>query len=319
MVTPASVVAAAREAAPRLAPHIRRTPLEPLTDPGAGDPAWAKCEHLQVTGSFKVRGALNALLSLDARHRRRVVAASTGNHGGGLAYAGHRVGSEVTIYVPADTDPSKLASMRRWGAGLRLVDGEPLEAERAAREAAAIGGLPYISPYNDPTVIAGQATVGIELVEQLEHLDNLVVAVGGGGLISGTAAVVKERFPDVRVVGAAAANSDVMMRSVAAGEIVDAADLPTLSDGTAGGVEAGTVTLPLCQELVDDWVTVDEPAIAAEIRRFAQVHHQIIEGAAGVAMGAWRAIRPAGLSAVVTCGANIAPDRLAAVLTDAQP
>ncbi len=200
-------------------------------------------------------------------------------------------------------------------------------------------GATYISPYNDLEVVCGQGTIGVEIVEQLQAtrasasdaamregtpaLDAIVVAVGGGGLIGGVAAYLKHAMPAIRVIGALPANSPVMAESVAAGRIVDRESFPTLSDGTAGGIEQGSVTFPLCQALVDEWILVDEAAIAASMRRFIEEHHQLIEGSAAVALAALEqraAARDGAGSAtterigVILCGSNISNARLAEVL-----
>lgn len=306
------LAAAARRAAPAIAAHVRRTPVELLAESRAGEQLWAKCENFQVTGSFKVRGALTKLLTLD--ESSVVVAASTGNHGMAVAYGCARLGIEGTVFVPESADPSKVRAIERWGAAIERIPGDPLAAEHAARAAADVRGAVYVSPYNDLDVLAGQGTVGVELIEQLPRIDTLVVAVGGGGLIAGTAAVVRATHPDVRVIGASPANSNVMMQSVAAGELLDAPSTPTLSDGTFGGVEAGSVTFAPCRQLVDDWIAVSEDDIATELRRHLADHHQLIEGSAAVALAAAHQGAGPGITAVVLCGANIAPATLQRVL-----
>jgi threonine dehydratase len=177
----------------------------------------------------------------------------------------------------------------------------------------------YVSPYNDLDVIAGQGTVGIEIVEQLDggDLDVLVVSVGGGGLISGVAATVKTALPDVHVVGASPANDAAMAASVRAGEIVQIDALPTISDGTAGGIEPGAVTLPLCQELVDEWALVGETQIHAALQLAIDTEHQLVEGAAAAALAAaieYGRSNPGAVVGVVSCGANISTSSLRVAL-----
>ncbi len=306
---------ASRAAAAAIADYVRQTPIELLSRPGHPDQVWAKCENLQVTGSFKVRGALTKLLSLDneARHRG-VITASTGNHGAAVAYGSSRLGIDATVLVPSNADPSKIAMIERWGATVRRIAGDPLNAERSARLAAAEQGSTYVSPYNDRTVVEGQGTVGVELGAQLPRIDTLIVAVGGGGLISGAAAAIRDVHPAVRVIGASPENSNVMMKSIGADQIVTATSRPTLSDGTAGGVEADSITFELCHKLVDGWVAVSEQEIADAVRSHVAIHHQLIEGAAGVALAAAARLKPAGVTAVVLCGANIAPATLRTIL-----
>ena len=310
-MTPAQIAARARKIRTRIDPYIRTTPLELLTLPGAPNPVYAKCEHLQVTGSFKVRGALSRLMALtDSEHKGGVVTASTGNHGAAVAYGAHHLGVAATVFVPEAAPAAKLANMERWSAAIERVPGDPVEAERHAPSVAEASGRTYVSPYNDDEVVCGQATVGIELAA---HLDSIIVAVGGGGLISGTAAAVKTRWPQARVIGCAAANTKVMLESVRAGRQLDLPSLPSLSDGTAGGIEESAITFPLCQALVDDWIEIEEDQIASALIGYLATHHQLIEGSAAmaVAVAAWHALVARGdrlgTTVVVTCGANIDP------------
>ena len=315
-----SLVESIAAAAERIRPHVRETPLVRSLALGAGTGAdvWLKCENLQVTGSFKVRGATNKLLGLPADTRGQgVIAASSGNHGVAVAHAGHALGIPVTVYVPAFASAAKIAAMRRLGAVVEVSGTDGLDTEMEARRVASASARPYVSPYNDPTVVAGQGTLGVELRRQLDRIDTVVIAVGGGGLIGGVAADLKHYLPQVRMVGAQPANSRVMMESVRAGKIVDIASQPTLSDGTAGGVEADSMTFPLCRSLVDQWIEVDEREIAAAMRHAIEVEHMLIEGAAGVAMAALRHLNGVtGNVVVVLCGANISAARLREALDE---
>lgn len=283
-----------------------------------GADVYVKLENLQHTGSFKARGALNKLLSLDERQRAAgVVAASTGNHGAGFAFALAKLGMAGVVFVPENASPAKVTNIRRLGAEVRFFGDESAAAEVHARDYAAQRGMVYISPYNDWDVVAGQGTIGVEIARQLPDVDALVASLGGGGLISGTAGYLKAVKPDVFVVAASARNSNVMMKSIRAGRIVTIDHLPTLSDGTAGGVEEGAITFDLCRELVDHFVDVDENAIKAAMRLFIESHHMLLEGAAGVAIAGLLASkdRLAGRkAAVVICGANIDAAGLKAAL-----
>jgi threonine dehydratase len=284
-----------------------------------------KCEHQQKTGSFKVRGALAKLISLGSAQRDRgVVAASTGNHGAGVAYALSALGGSGIVCVPEHASPVKLDAIRRYGAQLRVMGRDPEQTENLARRWAAGQGMAYVSPYNDLDVIAGQGTVGEELVWQLggRPLHALVVAVGGGGLISGTAAAVKSALPGVRVIGASPANDAAMAASVRAGRVTQVSARPTISDGTAGGVEDGSVTLQLCTELVDEWVLVEEQDIHSALRFIIDTEHQLVEGAAAMAIAAGLRIArdsPGLTTAIVSCGANISADVLARAIASAAP
>jgi threonine dehydratase len=252
-----------------------------------------------------------------------VIAASTGNHGLGVAYALSALGGNGIVCVPAQASPVKVAAIRRYGAEVRVMGEDPAHTESLARRLAAENGLTYISPYNDMDVIAGQGTLGAELVGQLggRPLHAVVVAVGGGGLISGIAATVKSALPGVRVIGASPANDAAMAASVRAGAVTQVHALPTISDGTAGGVEEGSVTLPLCAELADEWMLIEERDICSALRLVIDTEHQLVEGSAAMAIAAGlRAGRssPGQTIAVVSCGANISADVLALAITSAR-
>lgn len=304
----------------RIRPHVRETLLvhSLALSEGIGADVWLKCENLQVTGSFKVRGATNCLLLLPEEARRRgVVAASSGNHGIAVAHAGRALGIPVTVYVPEGASPVKTAAMRRLGATVVSFGTDGLDTEVEARRRADAGGLAYVSPYNDQAVVAGQGTIGVELLRQVPDVDAIVVAVGGGGLIGGIATILKRHRPGIRVVGAQPTNSRVMAESVRAGHVLDLPSLPTLSDGTAGGVERDSLTFALCRDLVDDWVTVDEDAIGRAMRHAIEVEHLLVEGAAGVAVAALEAHQAAVRGkrvVVVLCGANVSAEKLKQVL-----
>ena len=251
-----------------------------------------------------------------------MVAASSGNHGLGVAYALSAAGGTGIVCVPEHASPVKVAAIRRYGVDVRVMGHEPAETERLARLVAADADMSYISPYNDLDVIAGQGTVGEEIVAQLggRAVGAVVVAVGGGGLISGIGATIKSALPGVRVIGASPANDAAMAASVRAGQVVQAGALPTISDGTAGGVEEGSITLPLCTELVDTWVLVTEPEICSALRFMIDTEHQLIEGAAAVAIAAGlKAGRHCGGRAmvIVSCGANISSTALAQAIAAA--
>ena len=307
-------------AAERLQPHLKETPLEPSRALGAatGTHTFLKLENLQPTGSFKVRGALHKILTLSDEERARgVVAASTGNHGAATAFAMDRLGVGGVVFVTENASSAKVQAIERLGAEIVARGGDCLETEAHARGHAIEHGMVYLSPYNDAMVVAGQGTTGFEIARQLDSVDAVIASVGGGGLISGIAGYLKSVHPNVRIIGASPENSKVMIESVRAGEILDLSSSPTLSDGTAGGVEAGSITFELCRDLVDEFVTIPEEEIAASLREFLQVHHLLIEGAAAVALAAHArvAARFAGRNVVVViCGANIGLDTLRSVL-----
>jgi threonine dehydratase len=314
-----------RELSPLIGEHITVTPLALLgaASDRTGAEILLKCEHQQRTGSFKIRGALAKLLALGPGQRRHgVVAASTGNHGLGVAYALSVLGGNGVVCVPEQASAVKVAAIRRYGTEVRVMGETPEQAEGQARSLAAGQGMAYVSPYNDPDVIAGQGTIGEEIIRQLDGrpLHTLVVAVGGGGLISGVAAAVKSVLPGVRVIGASPAADAAMAASVRAGRITQVSAGPTISDGTAGGVEEGSITLPLCTELVDEWMLIEEPDICSALRFVVDTEHQLVEGAAALAIAAGlKAGRnsPGQTLAIVSCGANISADVLASALRSA--
>lgn len=271
-----------------------------------------KCEHLQPTGSFKYRGATNRMRLLsDEQRRRGVITASTGNHGLAVAQAGALAGVGVTVYVAQSAAAAKRAAISALGAALVVVDGPTIEAEISARRDAAAQGRVFISPYNDTVIVAGQGTIGVELAEQAPDLDAVFVAVGGGGLIGGIGTALGRLAPNAQIVGVWPRNAPAMLRSMEAGAIVDTPDLPTLSDGTAGAVEPGSITFSICRSVINRTVTVSEQEIAAAMRLVAETDHWMVEGSAGVALAGL--IRTAAefrgrKAAVVLCGRNIALD-----------
>lgn len=314
--------AAATDAARRTAGHIERTPLQRSASFSDALDAhvYFKLENEQTTGSFKLRGATNRLLTLDDEQRSRgCVAASSGNHGAAVACAMQALGATGIIFVPEQTSPAKIEKIRTYGGDVRLFGTDGLDTEQHAREYASQEGLFYLSPYNDVQVVAGQGTCGIEVAEDLPDIDAIFVAVGGGGLIGGVGAVLKTLNPAIRVVGCQPLASPVMTRSIEAGEVVDMPSQPTLSDGTAGGIEQGSITFALNQAVVDDWVVVDEEQIAAAMRTFIGSEGGVIEGAAGVAVASMLARRDELVGkkvVVIICGGNIADDKLRNCLCD---
>jgi threonine dehydratase len=303
------------EADVAIRPQVPVTPLDvsPMLSASLGCEVLLKCEHLQPTGSFKVRGSANKICSLDEAARLAgVITASTGNHGQGVARAGALANVAVTVYVGTETAPQKIAAMRGLGAEVIVIDGAPIDAELEARRQAELQGKTYISPYNDLDVVAGQGTIGVELSRQAPELAAVFVAVGGGGLISGIGTALKRLSPRTRIIGVWPENSPCMLEALKAGAIVDTVEYPTLSDATAGAVEAGSVTFPLCSAVIDESLTVTEAEIASAMRTIAQTDRWMIEGAAGVAVaGLLKSAHayPGRKVAAIVCGRNIALDK----------
>lgn len=311
-----STARAAADAAQRIERYIEHTPLlrsAAFSDALAAD-IYFKLENRQTTGSFKLRGATNRILTLSAEHREQgCVAASSGNHGAAVACAMQAHGVSGIIFVPEQTSPAKIEKIRSYGGDVRLFGTDGLDTEEHARQYATENDMFYLSPYNDEQVVAGQGTCGVEIVEDLPDVDVVFIAVGGGGLIGGTGAVIKTHNPDVRIFGCQPLASPVMVRSIEAGRIIEMPSEPTLSDGTAGGIEQGSITFALNQAVVDAWVVVDEEQIAAAMRVWIDSEKEVIEGAAGVAVAAMLSSRSelAGKKVVVIiCGGNIADETL---------
>lgn len=306
----------------RIREYVRETPLR--FSQALGDATQArvflKLENLQETGAFKLRGAANKLLSLPREAAARgVVTASTGNHALAVATIGRKLGIPVEIFVAASIHPYKRSKIEALQARVNAVDGDALFAELEARREAERSGRPYVSPYNDPDVIAGQGTVAVEVLRQLapQPLDAIFVAVGGGGLIGGIGAHLKRVSPHTEVVGCWPENSRALDECLRVGTIVDVPERPTWSTSTAGGVEPGAITLDLCRRVIDRRVLVTEGEIVDAARRLRRDDAELVEGAAAVALAAF--LRSAGeyageTVAVLLCGGNAEPEFEATVL-----
>jgi threonine dehydratase len=314
--TAAEAVVAASE---RLAPYAIETPVLPARSMGAH--VHFKCENLQRTGSFKLRGALNRMLTLTPEERDRgVVASSTGNHGLAVAEALRLTSGRGTVVVSSAASKYKIERLTKAGLEVIVSDADPMTAELEARALAEREGRVYVSPYNDAGVIAGQGTTAVELLAQRPNIEAVFVAVGGGGLVSGMGAYLKSVRPDISIVGCWPEQAAAMYTSVRAGRIVEVSDEETLSDGTAGNIEPGAITFPLCRDLIDELVLVSEDAIASAMRAAMLTDHLVIEGAAGVAIAGWNAFTEARPrladreSAIVLCGGNVSASTLAKIL-----
>ena len=304
----------------RIRPYIRETILEysPHYSKLAGADVYFKLENLQHTGSFKLRGAMNKVLSLSRGQRQRgIVTASTGNHGSAMAYGLGKIDATGIVFVPQNASPGKVQAIERLGAKVRYFGEDMADTEAHARKFAEEQGLAYLPPYNDLQVIGGQGTIAVELAKELNNIDVVFAALGGGGLISGIAGYLKLIHPAVDIIGCSPENSQVMIQSVNAGKILELPSLPTISDGTAGGVEPGAVTFDLCRKLIDSYETVTEEEIKNSLKEFLQIQHMLIEGAAAVAVASMVKRRDllAGKNVVVIiCGGNISVEMLKSIL-----
>lgn len=292
----------------RIRALVRETPVEYSDELGAS----LKLELLQTTGSFKFRGAANRMALLAPEEARAgVVAASNGNHGLAVAAAARARGVAAEVFVSAQVSRAKARRIERLGARLRPVGAQPLDAERAARAAAARSGRVFLSPYNDREVMAGQGTIAVELLRQLPRIDAVFVAVGGGGLAGGIGACLRQASPDTEIVGCWPENSPVLYECMRAGRVCAVPERPTLSESTAGGLEPGSVTLDVCRRVIHRTVLVSEAEIAAAMQMVLATEHWLIEGAAAVAVAAFRkeAEQWRGKSAVIVlCGRNLSPE-----------
>ncbi|MBS2031653.1 MAG: threonine ammonia-lyase [Deltaproteobacteria bacterium] len=266
----------------KLSPCVRSEHFAKLTDAAC----WFKFENLQMTGSFKERGACNKLLQLSAEERARgVIAASAGNHAQGVAYHAGRLGITATIVMPEATPLIKVQSTRGHGAKVVLHGANFDEAYAEARRIQAAENLCFVHPFDDPAVIAGQGTVGLELLEQNPYLEMVVVPIGGGGLIAGIATALKEVNPRIRVVGVQPAVLPSMKTAVEKGERVVLEPAVTIADGLAVK-QAGEITFPVVQKYVDEIVAVDEEEIANAILLLLEREKTVVEGAGAAALAA---------------------------------
>jgi threonine dehydratase len=313
-------VRAARE---RIAPYVRRTPLvasswlSELAGPGAD--VRLKLESLQVTQAFKARGAFNAALTIRARGGAspRLVTASTGNHGRALATAARAAGLSCVVFAPAGTPATKQNAIRAAGAELRADYPGYDEAEAAALAFAARDGAVYVSPYNDPLILAGTGTIGLEILDDHPDADTILVPIGGGGLISGIATAIKALRADVRIVGIEAARNPVFHTMRTKGRDAPLDIQPTLADALGGNVEPESITIDIIHRLVDDIILVDEDAIASTIGALVEHDRVVTEGAGaiGAAAIASKRIDVAGRNVVVVVtGGNIDRAKLASLL-----
>jgi threonine dehydratase len=296
--------------------------LEPspiVASPRSGDGVVLKLESLQPTGSFKVRGGL-AAMSRAAADGVSVIAASAGNHALGVAYGAARFGVPATVVVPENASAKKLQALGEFPCTLvRHGDSYDDAEQHALALAAANREQRFVSPYNDPDVIAGQSTIALELLLQVPDLTTVVVPVSGGGLIAGIVlGLASKARQNVRVVGVVAAASPAMLRAYEAGHVEPVSVEPTLADGLAGNLEPATITIDIARQHVDSIVEVDEESIADGMRLLAFEHGVVSEGSGAVGVAALQtgAIEPAGegTTAVIVTGRNIASATLAAVL-----
>ena len=289
----------------RLHPFLPPTPLE--TAPDLGENIWLKLENTNRTHSFKIRGALNAILSLDDEARNRgIIAASSGNHAQGLAYAAALVGARATILMPRHTPNKKVKGVQRYGAEAILFGDNYDAAEAEARRLERESGMVFVSAYNDLKVAAGAGTIGLEIVQALPDVARVLVCVSGGGLISGVATAVKALRPEAEVIGINAESAPAMYNTFYDTDLPEVWE--TLAEALSGDIEAGSITIPIAKAHVDRMLLVSEAEIAAAMRWMIAVQGWLVEGggAVGVAAALHAKIpldgRP---TAIVVSGGNV--------------
>jgi len=302
----------------KIAGQINRTPLllskQYLTS--GKTRLYFKTENFQYTGSFKLRGAFAKLAELDTD--TPVITASSGNHGIACAYATRQTGHQLTVVLPENVVPEKHDRIKHLGATTVLYSNDAGQAEQHAMELAEQQSLTYLPPYNDPTVIAGQGTIGVEILEQLPCVDNVFVSMGGGGLISGVGSVLKAHSPDIQIIGVSAVNSAALAASMKQGMVVETQHKDTLADGVAGAVEPGSVTLQLAMEVIDQVVHISEPQIVQALQHLAWEEQMIVEGAAALALAAYLSdteLYRDKNNVVVLCGANFNREKISQLIT----
>lgn len=282
---PLEAIRAARE---RIAPYIRHTPLAPNPPLTTTFPAnlRLKLENMQVSGSFKARGVFNLLLQLDAETRQRgVIGASAGNHGVALAYAAFRLGIPATVYLPATATANRVERVAVWNARVIQHGSVWDEANARAIEHAEREGLPYVHPFGDPQILAGQGTLGLEMLDDVPDLDCVLIAVGGGGLIGGVAAAIKQINPAVRVIGVEPTGAASMHHSLGIGHVEPLSGVRTIADTLAPRAVAEK-TLALAQRYVDQILLVEDTAMIEAMRWLWLHYNQLVEPAGAVVIAA---------------------------------
>lgn len=280
------------EASRRIRNHAVWTPLSESLELSArlGGRLFLKLENTQPTGSFKIRGASNKILaSLESCRQRGVVAASTGNHGLAVSEVCRQEGLTLEVFVPGTISEIKKRHLEEYGVRLRMIDGPCQQAEKLARREAELSGRVFVSPYNDEQVIAGQGTCGLEIFQDWPEVEEVVVPVGGGGLIAGLACYLKEQKPSVRITGIEPENSAYIKHSLSLGRLDnDFPEKPTIAEAVAGGLEEGSMTFELIQKYVDRVLTVSEEAIIQAIIISFRLHRQQVEGAGALSLAGIR-------------------------------
>ena len=271
-----------KKAHKRISPYINDTPLLHSTYLSENRNVYLKLESLQITGSFKLRGATNKLLSLnDEQKKKGVIAVSTGNHGKGVAYASKQLNIQSTIFMSSMVPDHRRKAIESLGAKVKIVGSNSDEADLYAREYSKKNNIPLIHPFDDPMVIAGQGTIGLEMLESLPEVDTVIIPTSGGGLIGGIALAIKLQKPDVKIIAASMKRGPSMYESLKAGVPVDVDEEETLADCLGGSIGLDNkYTFKIAQDTIDDFVLIDEDKIAEGIKLNFEKHKLVTEGAA---------------------------------------
>ena len=268
----------------RIKKYIRKTPLEfsPYLSKLCNANVFLKLESEQLTGSFKIRGAFNKILACKKQLGNGFITASTGNHGKAVGYVSRLLNMQGTVFVPETVAKTKLEAIKYYGMNIEKYDGDSGDVEIHARKISIERKIPFISPYNDLHIVAGQGTLGLEIFNELPDVHVVFSCIGGGGLVSGVAGYLKNKNKTIKIVGCEPKNSCEMFASIKAKKQITVDHKPTLSDGSAGGVEPESITYPLCQQYVDEYSQVSELEIKKSMFLMIDKHRKIIEGAAAV-------------------------------------
>jgi len=271
-----------REAHKKISPYINNTPLLHSSYLSEDKNVYLKLESLQVTGSFKLRGAINKLLSLNNEQKKRgVVAVSTGNHGKGVAYASKQLNIKSTIFMSSMVPDHRREAIESLGARVEIVGTNSDEADLYAKEYSKKNDIPLIHPFDDPMIIAGQGTIGLEMLESLPEVDTVIIPTSGGGLIGGIALAIKLQKPDVKIIATSMSRGPSMYKSLKAGKPVDVEEEETLADCLGGSIGLDNkYTFKIAQNTIDDFILIDEDKIAEGIKLNFEKHKLVTEGAA---------------------------------------
>lgn len=296
----------------RIKDLIQWTPLikSPELTETAGSEVLLKVESLQITGAFKIRGAANKILSLsDDERRRGVIAVSSGNHGKAVAYVAQREGIPAVICVSESVPKNKVNAIRDLGAEIVIPGKTYNEASEGAERLQVERGLMMVHPFDDPFIIAGQGTIGLELIEEIPKIDAVIVPLSGGGLLGGIALTLKSINPQIQTIGVSMKRGAAMIESLKAGEIKEVVEEPTLADALVGGIgNENAYTFELIQQYVDETVVVSEEEIAAGMRLSLERHHLVVEGGGAVGIAAVLAGKVTHMgkqTAIVISGGNV--------------